>query len=72
MRHWIRDADERDRYEQQLRNEAEAEQRRAQARVDDLTDDELKELQRDATGAGRSSLRAELSAAARSAGEPDG
>jgi hypothetical protein len=72
VRHWIRDADELDWYEQQLSNEAEAEQRRAQAWVDDLTDDELEELQRDATGAGRSSLRAELAAAARSAGEPDG
>ncbi|MFI8834885.1 hypothetical protein ACIGPN_28215 [Streptomyces afghaniensis] len=72
VRHWIRDADELDWYEQQLRNEAEAEQRGAQAWVDDLTDDELEELQRDAAGAGRSGLRAELAAAARSAGEADG
>ncbi|EPJ42603.1 hypothetical protein STAFG_0341 [Streptomyces afghaniensis 772] len=72
VRHWIRDDDELDWYERQLRDEEEAEQRRAEAWVDDLTDDELEELQRDATGAGRSSLRAELAAAARSAGEADG
>jgi hypothetical protein len=70
VRHWIRDGDGLDWYEQQLRSEAE--QWRAQAWVDDLTDDELEELQRDATGAGRRNLRAELAAAARSAGEPDG
>lgn len=72
VRHWIRDDVELDWYERQLRDEEEAEQRRAEAWVDDLTDDELEELQRDATGAGRSSLRAELAAAARSAGEADG
>jgi hypothetical protein len=72
VRHWIRNEDELDWYEQQLRDEAEAEQRRAQAWVDDLTDDELEELQRNATDAGRSNLRAELAAYARAAGEPNG
>ncbi|MFI2415733.1 hypothetical protein [Streptomyces sp. NPDC018947] len=70
--HWIRDEDELDWYERQLRDEAEAEQRRAEAWVDDLTDDELEELQRNAADAGRSNLRAELAAYARAAGELNG
>jgi hypothetical protein len=55
-----------------LRDEAKAEQRRTEAWVDDLTDDELEKLQRNAANAGRSNLRAELAAYARAAGEPDG
>ncbi|MEU1458371.1 hypothetical protein [Streptomyces avermitilis] len=74
VRHWIRDVDELDWYERQLRDEEEAEQRRAEAWGDDLTDDELEELQRarNAISAGQSSLRAELAAYARAAGKPDG
>ncbi|MFJ6686294.1 hypothetical protein [Streptomyces werraensis] len=72
VRHWIRDDDALDWYERQLRDEAEAEQRRAQAWVDDLTDNELEELQRNAADAGRSNLRAELAAYARAAGELNG
>ncbi|MGA5114922.1 hypothetical protein [Streptomyces pseudogriseolus] len=66
--------DELDWYEGQLRDEEEAEQRQAEAWVDDLTDDELEELQRarNAVGVGQSSLRAELAAYARAAGKPDG
>ncbi|MFH9090564.1 hypothetical protein [Streptomyces sp. NPDC017673] len=45
---------------------------RAGAWGDDLTDDELEELQRNAAGAGRGSLRAELAAHAQAAGEPGG
>ncbi|WP_155057601.1 hypothetical protein [Streptomyces blattellae] len=69
VRHWIRDEDELDWYEKQLRDEEEAEHRRTEAWVDDLTDDELQELQqaRDAAGAGRGSLRAELAAYTRTA-----
>ncbi|GKQ35682.1 hypothetical protein ALMP_22250 [Streptomyces sp. A012304] len=61
VRHWIPGEDEPDWYEQQLRQEEDAEHRRMAAWVDSLTDDELKELQqaRDAAGAGRD-LRAEL------------
>ncbi|WP_143666516.1 hypothetical protein [Streptomyces reticuliscabiei] len=72
VRHWIRDEDELDWYERQLRDEEEVEHRRMAAWVDDLTDDELKELQRarDAAGAGRLSLRAELAAYARAVGGP--
>ncbi len=65
VRHWIRDVDALDWYERQLRDEAEAEQRRAEAWVDDLTDNQLEELQRNAADAGRSNLRAELAAAGR-------
>ncbi|WP_331726487.1 hypothetical protein [Streptomyces sp. NBC_00280] len=74
VRHWIRDEDELDWYERQLRDEEEVEHRRMAAWVDDLTDDELKELQRarDAAGAGRQSLRAELAAYTRTASRPDG
>lgn len=74
VRRWIRDGDELDWYERQLRDEEEAQQRRTEAWLDDLTDDELEELQqaRDAAGAGLSSLRAELVAYARATGEPDG
>ncbi|WP_324790412.1 hypothetical protein [Streptomyces sp. H51] len=74
VRHWIRDGDDLDWYERQLRDEEEAEQQRAEAWVDDLTDDVLEELQRarDGLGAGQSSLRAELAAYARAAGVPDG
>ncbi|NEE23039.1 hypothetical protein G3M58_93395, partial [Streptomyces sp. SID7499] len=72
VRHWIRDEDELDWYEQQLRDEEEAKQRREEAWVDDLTDDELEELQQNAAGAGRSNLRAELAAYAWAAGELNG
>ena len=71
VRHWIRDADELDCYKRQLRDEALAEQRRAEAWVDNLTDDELEELQWNAADA-RSNLRAELAAYARAAGELNG
>jgi hypothetical protein len=71
VRHWIRDENELGWFEQQLRDE-EAEQRREEAWVDDLTHDELEELQRNAAGAGRSNLRAELAAYAWAAGEPTG
>ncbi|MER6562753.1 hypothetical protein ABT300_34485 [Streptomyces sp. NPDC001027] len=63
VRHWVRDEDELNWYDRQLREEEEAEHRRAAAWADDLADDELKELQqraRDAADAGRPSLRAEL------------
>lgn len=74
VRHWIQDEDELDWYERQLRDEKEAEDRRMEAWVDDLTDDELEELQqaRDAAGAGRGSLRAELAAYTRPVGSPEG
>lgn len=74
VRHWIQDEDELDWYERQLRDEKEAEDRRMEAWVDDLTDDELEELQqaRDAAGAGRGSLRAELAAYTRPVGGPYG
>jgi hypothetical protein len=76
--HWIRDedGDELDWCERQLRDEEEAEHRRTEAWVDDLTDDELEELEelqqqaRDAAGAGRGVLRAELAAYTRAAGGP--
>ncbi|MBQ0972779.1 hypothetical protein KBZ00_16750 [Streptomyces sp. RK31] len=63
VRHWIPAEDEPDWYDQQLREEEDAEYRRMAAWVDSLTDDELKELQqaRDAAGAGRD-LHAELTA----------
>ncbi|MGW6479502.1 hypothetical protein ACWGDS_16600 [Streptomyces sp. NPDC055059] len=63
MRHWIRDEDEPDEDERQLRDEEEAEHRRMAAWVDSLTDDEFQELQqaRDTAGAGRD-LRAGLAA----------
>jgi hypothetical protein len=74
VRHWIKDEDELDWYDRQLRDEDEVEHRRMEAWVDDLTDDELKELQqaRDAADAGRGSLRAELAAYTRTASRPDG
>ncbi|MFF7987933.1 hypothetical protein ACFZDK_54505 [Streptomyces sp. NPDC007901] len=64
VRHWIRPEEEPDWYEQQVRDEEEAEYQRMVAWVDGLTDDELEELRRvrDAAGAGLPSLRAELAA----------
>ncbi|WP_346088306.1 hypothetical protein [Streptomyces erythrogriseus] len=62
-RHWNRAEDEPDWYDEQLRQEEDAEHRRMAAWVDSLTDDELKELQqaRNRAGAGRD-LHAELTA----------
>ena len=73
VRHWSRDEDEIDWYERQLRDEEEAEQRRTEAWVDDLTDDELKELQqaRDTAAAGWRSPLAELAPYVRAVHGPD-
>ncbi|MFF8035837.1 hypothetical protein [Streptomyces sp. NPDC016626] len=60
-RPWLAAEAELDEYDQQLRDEEAAEFRRASAWVDDLTDDELRELHQQAMAAGAGGdLRAEL------------